>query len=80
MLDKQGAVHDTEAQQEEIEEENEAEAQEELSSWGILLTWSMLAKIMKQSGLSLRVGGVLPEDLEVTTCSGNNQARHHMSH
>ena len=48
-----GAVHDVEAQQEEIE----AEAQEELSSWGILLTRSMLAKIMKQSGLSLRVGG-----------------------
>jgi hypothetical protein len=36
MLDKQGAVHDVEAEQEEIEEE--AEAQEELSSWGILLT------------------------------------------
>ena len=34
MLDKQGAVHDVEAQQEEMEEE--AEAQEELSSWGIL--------------------------------------------
>jgi len=74
MLDKQGAVHDTEAQQEEIEEENEAEAQEELSSWGILLTWSMLAKIMKQSGMSLRVGEVHLEDLEATTCSGNNQA------
>jgi len=58
MLDKQSAVHDVEAQQEEIEEEDEAEAQEELSSWGILLTWSMLAKIMKQSGPSLRVGGV----------------------
>ena len=76
MLDKQGAVHDVEAQQEEIE----AEAQEELSSWGVLLTRSMLAKIMKQSGLSLRVGGVHPEDLEATTCSGNNQARHHMPH
>jgi len=55
-------------------------AQEELSSWGILLTRSMLAKIMKQSGLSLRVGGVLPEDLEATTCSGNNQAQHLMPH
>jgi hypothetical protein len=64
------------AQQEEIEEE----AQEELSSWGILLTRSMLAKIMKQSGLSLRVGGVHSEDLEATTCSGKNQARHHMPH
>jgi exoribonuclease II len=31
MLDKQGAVHDVEAQQEEIEDENEAEAQVELS-------------------------------------------------
>ena len=72
MLDKQ--VHDVEAQQEEIEEEDEAEAQVELSSWGILLTWSMLAKIMKQSGLLLRVGGVHPEDLEATTCSKNNQA------
>ena len=65
MLDKQGAVHDVEAQQEEIEEEDEAEVQEELSSWGILLTRSMLAKIMKQSGLSLGVGGVHLEDLEV---------------
>ena len=80
MLDKQGAVHDVEAQQEEIEEEDEAEAQEELSSWGIRLTRSMLAKIMKRSGLSLRVGGVHPEDLEATTFSGNNQARHHMPH
>jgi len=80
MLDKQGAVRDVEAQQEEIEEEDEAEAQEELSSWGILLTRSILAKIMKQSGLSLRVGGVHLEDLEATTCSGNNQARHHMPH
>ena len=43
MLDKHGAVRDVEAQQEEIE----AEAQEELSSWGILLTRSMLAKIMR---------------------------------
>jgi hypothetical protein len=75
MLDTQGAVHDVEAQQEEIEEEDEAEAQEELSSWGILLTRTVLAKIMKQSGLSLRVGGVHPEDLEAqgttrpdTTC------------
>ena len=68
MLDKQGAVHDVEAQQEETEEEDEAEAQEELSSWGIMLTQSMLAKIMKQSGPSLRVGGVHPEDLEATTC------------
>ena len=33
-----------------------------------------------QSGLSLRVGGVLPEDLEATTCSVNNQAQHHMPH
>ena len=74
MLDKQDAVHDVEAQQEEIEEEDEAEAQEEWSSWGILLTWSTLAKIMKQSGLSLRVGGLRPEELEATTCSGNNQA------
>ena len=41
MLDKQGAVHDIETQQDEIEEEEEAEAQEELSSWGILLTRSM---------------------------------------
>jgi len=80
MLDKQSAVHDVEAQQEEIEEEDEAEPQEELSSWGILLTRSMLPKIMKQSGLSLRVGGVLPEDLEATTCSGNDQAQHHMPH
>ena len=82
MLDKQGTVHDVEAQQEEIEEEeeDETEAQEELSSWGILLTWSMLAKILKQSGPSLRVGGVHPEDLEATACSGNNQARHHMPH
>ena len=82
MLDKQDAVHDVEAQQEETEEEDEAgaEAQEELSSWGILLTHSILAKIMKQSGLSLRVGGVDPEDLEAATCSGNNQARHHMPH
>jgi hypothetical protein len=32
MLDKQGAVHDVEAQQEEIDKEDEAEAQEELSS------------------------------------------------
>ena len=47
MLDKHGAVHDVEAQQEETEEEDEAEAQEELSSWGILLTRSMLAKIMR---------------------------------
>jgi len=78
MLDKQGAVHGVEAQQKEIEEEDEAE--EELSSWGILLTRSMLVKIMKQSGLSLRVGGVLPEDLEAITCSGNNQAQHHMPH
>jgi hypothetical protein len=31
MLDKQGAVHNVEAQQEETEEEDEAEAQEELS-------------------------------------------------
>jgi len=80
MLDKQGTVHDVEAEQEEIEEEDEAEAQEELSSWGILLTRSTSAKIMKRSGLSLRVGGVHPEDLEATTCSGNNQARHHMPH
>jgi len=80
MLDKQGAVHDVEAQQEEIEEEDEAEAQEELSSWGILLTRRMLPKSMKQSELSLRVGGVLPEVLEATTCSGNNQAKHHMPH
>jgi len=80
MLDKQGAEHDVEAQQEEIEEEDETEAQEELSSWGILLTWSMLAKILKQSGPSLRVGGMHPEDLEATSCSGNNQARHHMPH
>jgi len=80
MLDKQGAVHDVEAQQEETEEEDETEAQEELSSWGILLTRSMLAKILKQSGPSLRVGGMHPEDLEATTCSGNNQARHHMPH
>jgi hypothetical protein len=36
MLDKQGAVHDVKAQQKETEDE--AEAQEELSSWGILLT------------------------------------------
>ena len=52
MLDKQGAVHDVEAQQEETEEEDEAEAeaQEELSSWGILLTQSILAKLTKQSG------------------------------
>ena len=57
MLDKQDAVHDVEAQQEEIEEEDKAEAQEDLSSWGILLTRRMLPKIMKQSGLSLRVGG-----------------------
>ena len=74
MLDKQGAVHDVEAQQEEIEEEDETEAQEELSSWGILLTRGMLSKIMKKSGPSLRVGGVHLEDLEATTCSGNNQA------
>ena len=80
MLDKQGAVHDVEAQQEETEEEDETEAQEELSSWGILLTWSMLAKILKQIGPSLRVGGMHPEDLEATSCSGNNQARHHMPH
>jgi hypothetical protein len=79
MLDKQGAVHDVEAQQEEIEEEDEAEAQKELRSWGILLTRIVLAKIIKQSRLSLRVGGVLPEDLEAT-CSGNNQAQHHMPH
>ena len=78
MLDKQDAVHDVEAQQEETEDE--AEAQEELSSWGILLTQSMLPKIKKQSGLSLRVGGVLPEDLEATMCLGNNQAQHHMPH
>ena len=39
MLDKQGAVHGLEAQQEEIGEEDEA--QEELSSWGILLTRSV---------------------------------------
>jgi hypothetical protein len=32
MLDKQGAVHKIEAQQEEIEEEDEAEAQAEVSS------------------------------------------------
>jgi exoribonuclease II len=44
MLDKQGAVHDVEAKQEETEEE--AEAEEELSSWGIPLTRIMLAKIM----------------------------------
>jgi hypothetical protein len=80
MMDKQGAVHDVEAQQEETEEEDEAEAQEEFSSWGIMLTQSMLAKIMKQSGLSLRVGRVHPEDLEATTCPGNNQARYHMPH
>jgi len=80
MLHKQGAVHDVEAQQEEIEKEDEAEVQEELSSWGILLTWSVLAKILIQSGPSLRVGGEHPEDLEATTCSGNNQARHHMPH
>jgi len=69
MLDKQGAVHHVETQQEEIEDEDEdeAEAQEELSSWGILLTRSILPKIMKQNGLSLRVGGVLQEDLEATT-------------
>jgi hypothetical protein len=78
MLDKQCAVHDVEAHQEKIEEE--AEAKEELSSWGILLTRIMLAKIMKQSGLSLRVAGVLPEDLQATTCSGYNEAQHHMSH
>ena len=47
MWDKQGAVHDVEAQQEEIEEEDETEAQEELSTWGILLTGSMLVKILK---------------------------------
>ena len=47
MLDKQGAVNDVEAQQEEIEEEDKTEAQEELSSWGILLTRSMLAKMNK---------------------------------
>ena len=41
MLDKQAAVHDVEAQQEEIEEEEEDEAEEELSLWGILLTRSM---------------------------------------
>jgi len=80
MLDKQVVVHGVEAQQEEIEEENEAEAQEGLSSWCILLTRSMLPKITKQSGLSLRVGGVRPEDLEATTCSGNNQAQYHMPH
>jgi hypothetical protein len=80
MMDTQGAVHDIEAQHEEIEKEDEAEAQEELSSWGILLTRNMLAKIMKQSGLSLRLGGVHPEDLEATTCPGNNQSRHHMPH
>jgi hypothetical protein len=78
MLDKQSALHDIEAQQEETEEEDEIEEQEELSSRGMLLKRSMSAKIMKQSGLSLRVGGVHPEDLEATTCSGNNQARHHM--
>jgi hypothetical protein len=33
MLDKQGALHVVEAQQ---EEEVEAEAQEKLSSWGFL--------------------------------------------
>ena len=80
MLDKQGAVHNVEAQQEEMEEEDEAEAQEELSSWSILLTWRMLPQIMKQSGLSLRVRGVLPEGLEATACSGNNQAQQHMTH
>ena len=78
MLDKQDAVHDVEAQQEETEDE--AEAQEELSSWGILLTQSMLPKVMKQSGLSLRVRGVVPEDFEATMCSGNNQTQHHMPH
>ena len=44
MLDKQGAVHDVEAQQEEIEEDDEAEAQQELSSWGILLTREYVGK------------------------------------
>jgi hypothetical protein len=38
MFDKQGSVHDIEAQQEETEEQDEAEALENLSSWGILLT------------------------------------------
>ena len=80
MLDRRGEVHDVAAQQEKILKEDEAESQEKLSSWGILLTRCMLAKIMKQSGLSLRVGGELPEDLEATTCSGNNQAQHHMPH
>jgi hypothetical protein len=80
MLDKQGAVHDVEAQQEETEEEDEAEALEEWCSWGILLTRSVLAKIINQCGLSLRGGGVHPEDLEATTCPGNNQVRHHMPH
>ena len=79
-MDKQSAVHEIEAQQEETEEEDETEAQEELSSWGILLTRNMLAKIMKQSEPSLTVGGVHPEDLEATMCSGNNQAQHHMPH
>ena len=73
MWDKQGAVHDIEAQQEEIEVEDETEAQEELSSWDILLTRSVLAKILKQSGPSLRVGGVHPEDLEATTCSATTR-------
>jgi len=80
ILDKQSAVHEIEAQQEETEEEDETEAQEELSSWGILLTRNMLAKIMKQSEPSLTVGGVHPEDLEATMCSGNNQAQHHTPH
>ena len=44
MWDKQGAVHDVEAQQEEIEEEDEAEAQEELSSWGILFDTEYVGK------------------------------------
>jgi hypothetical protein len=45
-----------------------------------LLTRIILAKIMKQSGLLLRVEGVLPEDFEATMCSGNNQVKHHISH
>jgi len=78
MLDKKGAVYDIEAEQEEIEEEDKIEEQEELNSWCILLKQRMSAKIMKQSGQSLRVAGVHPEDLEAATCSGNNQARHHV--
>ena len=53
MLEKQGAVHDVETQQEEIEEE--AEAQEELSSWCILLTRSMPHRVSKRTK-SLRPG------------------------